>query len=209
MRVFALAALAAFLISVPAAAQQRADGLSGTRVRVTSPNFIPAPVTGTITSYTQQGIVVVDEVTGDSILLPLRSVTRLDKFAGGSAASTAWYRGRVGAFIGAGLGLIAGPLLAKVVDKEMGEMAFIGGGVGLISGFTVGAITGAAAPRERWTWTIQPWGYDASLRPAPVPPVPPLPPVQPQVPAEPQPQMPPPVEPQPQTPPPAQPPVQP
>lgn len=181
MRISMLAALAAFLVSVPAAAQQQSDGLSGTRVRVTSPNFIPEPVTGTVSSYTQQGIVVVDEVTGDSILLPLRSVSRLDKFAGGSAASTAWYRGRVGAFIGAGLGLIAGPVLAKVVDKEMGEMAFIGGGVGLVSGFTIGAIVGAAAPRERWSWVIQPWGYDPTLRPAAVPPPPPAP--QPQTPA--------------------------
>src|SRR5829696_923631 len=130
MRIPMLAAIAAFLISVPAAAQQQSDGLSGTRVRVTSPNFIPAPVTGTVTSYTQQGIVVVDELTGDSLLLPLRSVTRLDRFAGGSAASTAWYRGRMGAFIGAGLGLVGGPLVARVVDREMGEMAFIGGGAG-------------------------------------------------------------------------------
>lgn len=207
MRIPLLAALAAVLISVPAAAQQRSDGLSGTRVRVTSPNFIPEPVTGTVASYTQQGIVVVDEVTGDSILLPLRSVSRLDRFAGGSAASTAWYRGRVGAFVGAGLGLIAGPLLAKVVDREMGEMAFIGGGAGLVSGFAVGAIVGAAAPRERWTWTIQPWGYDATLRPAPRP-VPPQPPAQPQVPVGPQPQPQVPVEPQPQ-PPVQQPPVEP
>jgi hypothetical protein len=191
MRIPMLAALAAFLISMPAAAQQQSDGLSGTRVRVTAPNFVPAPVTGTVTSYTQQGIVVVDEVTGDSIRLPLRSVSRLDKFAGGSAASTAWYRGRVGAFIGAGLGLIAGPLLAKVVDKEMGEMAIIGGGAGLVSGFTVGAIAGAASPRERWTWIIQPWGYDASLRPVPVPPVPPQPSVaQPTPPVQPQPAQP-------------------
>lgn len=187
MRIPMLAALAAFLVSMPAAAQQQSDGLSGTRVRVTAPNFIPAPVTGTVTSYTQQGIVVVDEVTGDSVRLPLRSVARLDKFAGGSAASTAWYRGRMGAFIGAGLGLIAGPLLAKVVDKEMGEMAFIGGGAGLVTGFTVGAIAGAATPRERWSWVIQPWGYGAGLRPTPVPPVPPAPAAQPQTPVPAQP----------------------
>jgi hypothetical protein len=203
MRIPMLAAIAALLVTVPTAAQQQSDGLSGTRVRVTSPNFIPAPVTGTVTSYTQQGIVVVDEVTGDSIRLPLRSVTRLDKFAGGSAASTAWYRGRLGAFIGAGLGLVGGPLVAKVVDRDLGEMALLGGVGGLVTGFTVGAITGAAAPRDRWTWTIQPWGYDATLRPAPTPPPPPAPPVQPQMPTVPQPQTPPPAEPQPQTPPPA------
>lgn len=186
-RTLTLAALAALLLATPAAAQ-RPDGLTGTRVRVTAPNFIPAPVTGTVTAYTQQGITVTDEVTGDTVVLPLRSVLRLDEFAGGSAASTAWYRGRMGAFIGAGLGLIAGPLLAKVVDREMGEMAVIGAGAGLAGGFVVGAVTGAAAPRERWKWTLQPWGYDASLRPSPaqVPPPPP-PPVQPQVPAAPAP----------------------
>lgn len=210
MRIPMLAALAAFLLSVPAAAQQRSDGLSGTRVRVTAPQFIPAPVTGTITSYTQQGIVVVDELTGDSILLPLRSVSRLDKFAGGSAASTAWYRGRVGAFIGAGLGLIAGPVSSKVTKKDMVESTLLGGVIGLTSGFTVGALMGAASPRERWTWTIQPWGYDASLRPTPAVPAPPPVPAVPQPqapPVEPQPQTPP-TEPQPQTPP-AEPTVQP
>jgi hypothetical protein len=193
MRTLTLAALAALLLATPAAAQ-RPDGLTGTRVRVTAPNFIPAPVTGTVTAYTQQGIAVTDELTGDTIVLPLRSVARLDEFAGGSAASTAWYRGRVGAFVGAGLGLIAGPLLARVVDREMGEMAIIGGGAGMVGGFVVGAVTGAAAPRERWKWTLQPWGYDASLRPAsaqvpPPPPVPPQPPVAPAPTADPPPQV--------------------
>jgi hypothetical protein len=167
MRVLALAALAALLVVTPATAQRQSDGLSGTRVRVTAPNFIPAPVTGTVASYTQQGIIVVDEVTGDSIRLPLRSVSRLDEFAGGTAASTAWYRGRIGAFIGAGLGLVTGPVLSKVIGGDMAENTLLGGAVGMTGGFVVGAVTGAAAPRERWKWTMQPWGYDPSLRPSP------------------------------------------
>jgi hypothetical protein len=167
MRTLTLAAFAAFLLVSPAAAQRQPDALSGTRVRVTAPNFIPAPVTGTVASYTQQGIVVVDEVTGDSVRLPLRSVSRLDEFAGGSAASTAWYRGRIGAFIGAGLGLIAGPALSKVMGGDMVENTLLGGAVGLTGGFVVGAVTGAASPRERWKWTMQPWGYDPNLRPSP------------------------------------------
>lgn len=166
MRIHNLAAIVAFLAAAPLAAQQANDGLSGTRVRVTAPNFIPAPVTGTVAAYTQQGIVVVDEVTGDSIRLPLRAVSRLDEFAGGSAASTAWYRGRLGAFVGAGLGLIAGPVLSKVNGGDMVQNTLLGGGVGLVSGFTVGAIWGASSPRERWKWTMQPWGYDPALRPA-------------------------------------------
>ncbi|HEU0299614.1 MAG TPA: hypothetical protein VFR37_09175 [Longimicrobium sp.] len=167
MRILPLAALAALALTAPAAAQQTPDdGLSGTRVRVTAPNFLPATVTGTVASYTQAGIVVVDEFSGDSILLPLRSVSRLDTYAGGSAAGSAWYRGRVGAFIGAGMGLIAGPLLAKTVDKDMVEATLLGGAIGLGAGFTVGAVYGAATPRERWKWVIQPWGYDPSLRPS-------------------------------------------
>ena len=167
MRILQLAAVAALVLAAPAAAQQTPnDGLSGTRVRVTAPNFLPGRVTGTITSYTQQGIVVVDEFSGDSILLPLRAVSRLDKFAGSSAASSAWYRGRAGGFIGGALGLIAGPLLAKSVDKDMVEATLLGGAIGLGAGFTVGAIYGAVAPSERWTWTIQPWGYDSNLRPS-------------------------------------------
>jgi hypothetical protein len=165
MRIVTLAA-AALLLAAPAAAQQAADGLTGTRVRVTAPNFLPAPLQGTVTSYTQQGLGVVGDTGADTVLLPLRAISRLDRFAGGSASSTAWYRGRMGGFIGAGLGLIAGPLLAKVTDRGMGESALIGGGVGLATGFTVGAIWGASSPRERWTWTMQPWGYDATLRPA-------------------------------------------
>lgn len=186
MRFSALAASAALLIAMPAAAQQAAapqaavsapaapaaqaapqvkDGLSGTRVRVTAPNFLPEILQGTVTSYRQQGLSVVSEATGDTVLLPLRSISRLDKFAGGSRGSTAWYRGRWGAFLGGGLGLVTAPLTAKLTGRGMGESAMIGGAVGLGAGFATGAALGAASPRERWTWTMQPWGYDASLRP--------------------------------------------
>lgn len=183
MRFSTLAATAAFFVAVPAVAQDPApqqpapaaaapapaaranDGLTGTRVRVTAPNFLPAPVTGLVTAYRQEGLSVATEGTADTVMLPLRAISRLDKFAGGSRGSTAWYRGRWGAFIGAGLGLIVGPATAKLTDRDMGESAILGGAIGLGSGFAVGAALGAAAPRERWTWTLQPWGYDPSLRP--------------------------------------------
>lgn len=177
MRFRLLAALAAALLATPAIAQEATDGLTGTRVRVTAPNFFPAPIQGTVTAYTQQGLTVAREDTAaDSaavtVTVPLRAVSRLDRYAGGSASSTAWYRGRIGAFIGAGLGLIAGPLSAKLTDRGMGESALLGGGLGLVSGFTVGAVIGASSPRERWTWAMQPWGYDPTLRPQTPPPPP-------------------------------------
>jgi hypothetical protein len=182
MRIVTIAALAAALLALPATAQQTSDttaappapasaarpandGLTGTRVRVTAPNFLPAPLTGTVTAYRQEGLTVAGEA-GDTVLLPLRAIARLDKFAGGSAGSTAWYRGRWGAFIGAGLGLVSAPLIARATDRGVGESAIMGGAIGLGAGFTVGAVIGAASPRERWTWTMQPWGYDPTLRPA-------------------------------------------
>jgi hypothetical protein len=165
MRTFTLAALAAVLLAVPAAAQQSSDGLTGTRVRVTAPNFLPAPVTGIVTAYRQDGLSIAAEGTADTVMLPLRSISRLDKFAGGSRGSTAWYRGRWGAFIGGGLGLISAPLIAKATDLDMGESAALGGAIGLGTGLTIGLAFGAASPKERWTWTMQPWGYDPSLRP--------------------------------------------
>lgn len=193
MQIATRAALAVFLFAAPVAAQQSdsarvqpaaaqpamapqapapaaapvRDGLSGTRVRVTAPNFLPAPLQGTVTSYRQEGLSVASEATGDTVLLPLRAISRLDKYAGGSAGSTAWYRGRLGAFIGAGLGLVVGPATAKLTDRGMGESALLGGAIGLGTGFTVGALLGASSPRDRWTWTMQPWGYDATLRPTP------------------------------------------
>lgn len=185
MRFSILAAAAALLVAIPAAAQDPApqppaapapaampapaqttnDGLTGTRVRVTAPNFLPTPVTGIVTAYRQDGLRVATEGTADTVLLPLRAISRLDKFAGGSRSSTAWYRGRWGAFLGLGLGLIAGPATAQLTDRDMGESAALGGVIGLGTGFVIGTAMGAASPKERWTWTMQPWGYDPSLRP--------------------------------------------
>jgi hypothetical protein len=170
MRTLTLAAAAAFILAVPATAQQAADGLTGTRVRVTAPNFLPAPVTGIVTAYREEGLSVATEGTADTVLLPLRSISRLDKYAGGSRGSTAWYRGRWGAFIGGGLGLVSMPLIAKVTDLSMGESAAVGGAIGMGTGLTIGLAWGASSPRERWTWTMQPWGYDPSLHPQPTAP---------------------------------------
>ena len=155
-RLLTLATIAALLVSTPVVAQEANDGLTGARVRVTAPNFLPAILQGTVTSYRQDGLSVASEATGDTVVLPLRAIQRLDTFAGGSAGSTAWFQGRIGAFIGLGLGLVATPLTAKLTDREMGESALLGGAIGLGTGFTLGAVLGAAAPRERWTWTVQP-----------------------------------------------------
>lgn len=166
---------AALLLALAASAhslhaQQPDDGMTGRRVRVTAPNFAPHPVVGTVTAYTDQRLVVAEEGTGEVYEFPLRSVQRLDPFMGGSGGSTAWYRGRIGAFVGGALGAIAGAAIGSAGDGEMVRTTLIGGAVGLGVGGAMGAVHGAAFPRERWGWVVGPWGYDPELRPeAPVP----------------------------------------
>jgi hypothetical protein len=161
-------AVAALLVAIGAtasAAQAKPDRLSGTRVRVTAPNFLDHRITGTVTSFTADGLVVREEVTGTEYDLPLHSIARLDPFKGGSPRSTAWYRGRVGAFLGGGLGAIAGALIGKASPYPFGQTIALSAAVGLVGGGSVGAMAGALYPAERWGWAMSPWGYDRSLRP--------------------------------------------
>jgi hypothetical protein len=163
------AALLALAAAAPLQAQEPDDGLTGTRVRVTAPNFADDRVVGTVTVYNDQRLVLTEEETGEVYEFPLRAVARLDPFMGGSRGSTAWYRGRLGAFVGGAVGLIAGAGMGAAGDGDMVRSTLIGGAVGLGAGGVLGAVTGAAAPRERWGWVMSPWGYDPELRPEPTP----------------------------------------
>lgn len=158
-----LLALAA--AALPLHAQQPDDGMTGRRVRVTAPNFAPHRVVGTVTAYTDQRLVVAEDGTGEVFEFPLRSVQRLDPFMGGGSGSTAWYRGRLGAFVGGAIGLIAGAAVGSAGDGGMVGPTLIGGAIGVGVGGTVGAVHGAVFPRERWGWVMGPWGYDPELRP--------------------------------------------
>ena len=162
----AAVALAIAAASPPAHAQERGDGLTGTRVRVTAPNFAEDRVVGTVTAYDESGLQVVEEATGTVYSFPLRAVSRLDPYRGGSRGSTAWYRGRFGAFLGGSIGLLAGAGIGTTGDGNMVRPTIAGGLVGLGVGATVGALHGAAFPTDRWGWVMNPWGYDPELRPA-------------------------------------------
>lgn len=165
-RILSAATLAVVLIAAPAHAQEREDKLTGTRVRVTAPNFLDDRVTGEVTSFTHERLVIRAESTGRQYTLPLKAVSRLDPFKGDSPASTAWYRGRLGAFIGASLGAIIAPAIVKISDQSIGQAIAMSGATGLVTGATVGAVYGWRNPVERWSWVTNPWGYDPELRPS-------------------------------------------
>jgi hypothetical protein len=165
IRILSVATIAVVLLAAPAGAQQREDNLTGSRVRVTAPNFLEDRVTGTVTSFTHERLVIQSESTGRRYTLPLRAVSRLDPFRGDSPASTAWYRGRLGAFIGGSLGAILAPAIVKISDQSIGQAIAMSGVTGLVTGATVGAVYGWRNPEERWSWVMSPWGYDPKLRP--------------------------------------------
>lgn len=165
IRTLVVTAVAILLLAAPATAQQRSENLTGTRVRVTAPNFLDSRVTGTVTSFNHRRLVVTEEETGRRYTLPLKSVSRLEPFKGDSPASTAWYRGRWGAFLGASAGAILGPAIAKVTDMGMGQAVLAGGATGLVAGAAAGGVYGWRNPEERWSWIVRPWGYDPELRP--------------------------------------------
>jgi hypothetical protein len=159
-----IVALAALLLAAPATAQERADNLTGRRVRVTAPNFLDERVTGVVTSFTHERLVLRAEDNGRQYRLPLKAISRLDPFKGDSPASTAWYRGRFGAFVGASLGAMLSPAIVKITGQSFGQALLISGGTGLITGATAGAVYGYRNPEERWGWVMNPWGYDPELR---------------------------------------------
>jgi hypothetical protein len=163
----ALALLTGIVAPAPLASQAATDGLTGSRVRVTAPNFADHRVVGVVSRYTDTRLEVTEEATDSVYVFPLRAISRLDPYKGGSAGSTAGYRASFGAFLGGALGLLGGAVLASVGDGERNAAVTVvlGGAAGAGGGAALGALTGAAFPSERWGWVMSPWGYDPALRP--------------------------------------------
>jgi hypothetical protein len=161
--------LLALLLAFPASAgaQFRHVQLLGARVRVTAPPVRPDAVTGVVTRYDADGLVVRDEATGTEQTFPLRSVSLLEISRGNSRGAHARQRATFLAFLGGGLGAIAGALIQPI--KGVGaSVAALGGGGALLGGIA-GAAWGSSATGERWEMAVRPWGY----RPDALPPAPP------------------------------------
>lgn len=168
-----LAAVAA-LLALPAAGGAQTRQLLDARVRVTAPPIRPDKVTGQVTQFDTARLVVRDEATGAEESFPLHSIQLLEisrgRTTGGSAAS----RAGLLAFVGGGLGAIAG--LVVPGEGSAGTRIALFGGGGALIGAGIGALWGSSAPRERWEWAVRPFGYDSSVRtPAALPPPAPTP----------------------------------
>lgn len=165
----ALVPLLALLLAVPASAQFHRVQLLGARVRVTAPPVRPDAVTGVVTRYDEGGLVVRDEATGTEQTFPLRSVSLLEISHGHSRGAHARQRATFLAFLGGGLGAIAGALIQPL--KGVGTSVVALGGGGALLGGIVGAAWGSSSTGERWEMAVRPWGYRPDAPLAPVSPV--------------------------------------
>lgn len=163
-----LAALA-MLASAHASAQQRQ--LLGSRVRITAPTVVPGKVTGQVTAFDSAQLVVHDSVSGVDQAFPLRSIQFLEISRGMSRHGSANQRAAVMAFVLGGLGAIGGAVARPT--SSAGSSAALGGVGGALLGGAIGAAWGTSTPRERWEWSVRPFGYDP--RPAAAPTAPPAP----------------------------------
>jgi hypothetical protein len=151
-----LAALALLASTLPAGAQARQ--LLGSRVRVTAPGIAPGKVTGVVTQFDTARLAVRDTATGAEQSFPLHSILFLEVSKGSSRGGSVGKRAGLMAFILGGLGAIGGA--AAHPYKDVGPSAALGGAAGLVLGAGIGAAWGASAPRERWEWSVRPFGYD-------------------------------------------------
>jgi len=162
-----LASFALLASAQAASAQQRQ--LLGSRVRVTAPSVVPGKVTGQVTAFDSAQLVVHDSVNGVDQPFPLRSILFLEISQGISRHGSANQRAAVMAFALGGLGAILGAVAHPT--KSVGASAAMGGVGGALIGGGIGAAWGTSTPRERWEWSVRPFGYapraDSAAAPRP------------------------------------------
>lgn len=156
-----LAAVALLVSADTASAQQRQ--LLGSRVRVTAPSVMREKVTGQVVAFDSARLVVHDSIAGVDQPFPLRSILFLEISRGMSRHGSANSRAGLMAFVVGGLGAIVGAVAHPA--KSVGTSAAMGGLGGAVIGGAIGAGWGTSAPRERWEWSVRPFGYDPQ-RPA-------------------------------------------
>ncbi len=133
------------------AQQRRAPLDPGSRVRVSAPGVFAAPVTGTVVAADADWLQLASADPAEKTWVRLRFVDEVEVSRGTARRQRTWKGSSWGAFLGFGMGVIAGALASKELPTTTGQSVALGGlGVGLVGG-GIGAAIGAAIPaRERW-----------------------------------------------------------
>lgn len=85
------------------------------------------------------------------VSVPVAEIRELARNQGRDRGRSAWRSTRIGAFVGGGAGLVAGPLIATShAPKRFGEIMLVSGTVGLLGGAGLGAILGTVLAQDHW-----------------------------------------------------------
>lgn len=149
-----LLALLAGVLAAPGARAQEApfDLDPGDRIEIAAPTLDPRLVPATVTQRgpTWIGFALEDGQVWTRYLYRIDEirVRRAVPVGRRARAGAAW-----GLFLGASLGGIAGPFVARAIDGETPAWTAVGlsAGVGAAAGSALGALIGAAVPRAAWT----------------------------------------------------------
>lgn len=150
MRRILTAALLLAAAATGAAAQHRTLE-PGDRVRVVAPTLHRGPLRGEVVRYVADSLAV-RESGGDSVyVLPLAQIRALARNEGMQRGRSVRSGLRVGAFLGAAVGLIAGPFMAKQGEEDaFVRNTALSGAAGTLAGAGLGALAGSLFAGDHW-----------------------------------------------------------
>jgi hypothetical protein len=123
--------------------------LPGDEVRVHAPSVRSSRVRGTVVLY--QGSTLDVREQGAVLSIPITSIRELSRNIGIDRGRSSWLMARFGAFLGGAGGLVAGPLIATSRAPDNFSQVMAAAVVtGTLGGAGLGAMFGAAFPREQW-----------------------------------------------------------
>jgi hypothetical protein len=145
--VFALLALAA-----PAAAQPDARRIvPGDEVRVRAPSAAPGVLRGEVLQYRGNTLALRQAGTGREFAIHVDSVRGMALNLGFDRRRSTLRGARLGLFLGAAAGGVAGPFVAmEGTDDDFGTTAALVFAGGALAGTGLGALGGAVFARDHW-----------------------------------------------------------
>ena len=155
---------------LPASAQQRIPA-PGDEVRVVAPAIHNGPMRGELVRYMGDTLAVHDRATDSVFVMPMHAIRRLALNTGPHRGRSVRRGGTIGAFIGAAVGLVAGPLIASSRGDDSGflRITAISGLTGLAAGGGLGVAGGALLSGDQWQRYSMGRPDPCQLRPCPGP----------------------------------------
>ncbi|HEY7770464.1 hypothetical protein [Longimicrobium sp.] len=144
--------LALLAFAAPSAAQRAARGLvPGDEVRVRAPSAAPGVIRGEVLRYQGDTLALRQAGTGREFAIHVDSIRGMAQNLGFDRRRSTIRGARLGLFLGAAAGGVAGPFVAmEGTDEDFGTNAALVLAGGALAGTGLGALGGAVFARDYW-----------------------------------------------------------